>query len=59
METTGNYFAGILEDEKFAAVLDTVIADVTSDERIAGFDMDAIIVEILRDERLAEILGIP
>lgn len=57
METTGNYFAGILEDEKFAAVLDTVIADVTSDERIAGFDMDAIIVEILRDERLAEILG--
>ena len=57
IETIGNYFSGILEEEEFTTMLDTIIEDILADDFIADFDMDAIIVEILRDEWLAEILG--
>jgi uncharacterized membrane-anchored protein YjiN (DUF445 family) len=57
METAGTYFAGVLEDERIQDVIGRILDDITSDERIAGFDLNGIIIKILRDEKLAEILG--
>lgn len=63
LETTGEYFEGVLEDERLEKIIEEVLDDIEEDERIEKFDPDdpdalgGIIIEVLRDEKLARILG--
>ena len=55
--TLGEFLAELMEDEELKEVLGLVLDDIMADERIAGYDTDALVVRTLRDDRLALILG--
>ena len=57
MDTLGVFFAGLAEDEELQEVLGLVLDDIMADERIAGYDTEALVLRALRDDRLAVILG--
>ncbi len=55
--TLGEFFSELAEDEELQEVLGLVIDDIMADERITGYDPEALVVRALRDDRLAVILG--
>ncbi len=57
LNTVGEYSGKFLEDEEFKEALGEVLDEILADERLAGYDTDALVVRTLRDERLVNILG--
>lgn len=57
LDRVGEYSSKILEDEELKVSLREVLDEILADERIAGYDVDALVVRTLRDERLINILG--
>ncbi len=57
LDRVGEYSRKILEDEELKVSLREVLDEILADERIAGYDVDALVVRTLRDERLINILG--
>ncbi len=55
--TVGEFLELFLEDERLKEVLGEVLDEILKDERIAAYDLEALVVGTLRDDRLAEILG--
>lgn len=55
--TVGEFLGLFLEDERLKEVLGEVLDEILNDERIAGYDLEALVVGTLRDDRLVEILG--
>ena len=57
LDSVGEIFKFLAEDEELKEVLGVVLDEILEDERIAGYDTDALLVRTLRDERLVKILG--
>ncbi|NMD42700.1 MAG: hypothetical protein GYA86_05230 [Firmicutes bacterium] len=55
--TVEEYLKLLLEDERLREVLGEVLDEIMADERIANYDLEALVVGTLRDDRLTEILG--